>query len=98
QVTVPGHPVMSGLPATFAVVDELYYVTPEENGPATEVLATATSPDSGRTFPSIWTVSHPKSRIVCVAPGHDARVHDRPEWKALLGNAVRWAARQDKQP
>lgn len=94
EITAPDHPVTKGLPATFRITDELYYVIPDKEGPATEVLATATSPESGRTYPSIWTVSHPTARIVCIAPGHDARAHDRPEWKTLLRNAVSWAARK----
>ena len=57
-----------------------------------ETLATATSPKTGKTFPSVWIVKHPKARIVCIAPGHDARAHDLPEYKKLLQNAVTWAA------
>ena len=57
-----------------------------------ETLATATSPKTGKTFPSVWIVKHPKARIVCIAPGHDARTHDLPDYKKLLQNAVTWAA------
>lgn len=86
-----GHPVMAGVPAGFKVTDELYYMIPDEQGTPIEVLATATSPKSGKTFPSVWIVKHPKARIACIAPGHDARAHDLPEYKRLLQNAVNWA-------
>lgn len=86
------HPVMAGVPASFKITDELYYMLPDEAGTPIEVLATATSPKSGKTFPSVWIVKHPKARIACIAPGHDARAHDLPEYKKLLQNAVNWAA------
>jgi hypothetical protein len=37
-------------------------------------------------------VKHPRARIVAIAPGHDGRVHELPEFKLLLGNSVAWAA------
>ena len=86
------HPVMAGLPASFKVTDELYNVIIDSEGTPVEALATASSPKSGKTFPSIWIVKHPRSRIVCIAPGHDGRVHELPEYKKLLVNAVNWAA------
>lgn len=84
------HPVMAGVSASFKITDELYYVIPDEAGTPIEVLATATSPQSGKTFPSVWIVKHPKAKIACIAPGHDARAHDLPEYKKLLQNAVNW--------
>jgi type 1 glutamine amidotransferase len=42
--------------------------------------------------PSVWIVSHPKARIVCLSHGHDARAHDHPSYRRLLTNAVDWAA------
>ena len=34
-----------------------------------EVLAQATSPKSGKTFPQVWIVKHPRSRVVCITLG-----------------------------
>jgi putative heme-binding domain-containing protein len=85
------HPVMAGVSASFKITDELYNMVPDPDGTPIEVLATATSPKTGKTFPSVWIVKHPKARIVCIAPGHDARAHDLPEYKAILKNAVNWA-------
>jgi type 1 glutamine amidotransferase len=58
------------------------------------VLAQATSPESGKTFPQVWTVAHPKSRIVCITLGHDGPAHNHPAYQALLKNAFRWAAKK----
>ncbi|MGA2247047.1 MAG: ThuA domain-containing protein [Verrucomicrobiota bacterium] len=87
------HPVTRGLPPTFMVTDELYHVALDPDGAATEVLA-QTSPAKGtqQTYPSIWIVKHPTARIVAIAPGHDGRVHELPEFKRLLVNSVAWAA------
>ena len=88
------HPIMKGVPASFKITDELYYSKFETNGAPTEVLATAKNTTNGKTFPSVWTVKHPKARIVCIALGHDAKAHDLEAYKTLIKNAVAWAAGQ----
>ena len=77
----------------FSAPDELYYSIFDPAGSPTTVLATATSPKSGKTFPSIWTVKHPNAKIACIASGHDERVHSLPAFQKLLSNAVGWVAR-----
>lgn len=96
NAVAPGHPVMQGVPASFEVVDELYYVNAEPGKIPTgtapiEVLA-ETSPSQRFTqpHPSVWVTSHPTARIVGIALGHDARVHDLPAFQTLLVNAVKW--------
>ena len=91
-VTNPNHPVMAGLPSSFKATDELYNVIVDPEANPIEALATVTSAKSGKTFPSVWIVKHPHSRIVCIALGHDGRVHDLPEYKKLLANAVSWVS------
>jgi type 1 glutamine amidotransferase len=87
------HPVTRGLPPRFMVTDELYHVAFDPNGAATEVLAqTSLAKGTQQTYPSVWIVKHPRARIVAIAPGHDGRVHELPEFKLLLGNSVAWAA------
>jgi len=95
-ITQPDHPLMKGVPAKFKVTDELYHMVVDPKGTPIEVLATATSPLDGKTFPSIWIVKHPKARIVAIALGHDGRVHDMETYKTLLRNATNWAAEKDK--
>ena len=95
----PDHPVMKGVPVSFEVEDELYYVNADKDkippGTASiEVLAeTSPSVRFKQPHPSVWITSHPTARIVGIALGHDERVHDHPAFKTLLTNAVAWAAR-----
>jgi uncharacterized protein len=95
----PDHPVMRGVPESFEVEDELYYVNAdaEKIPPGTapiEVLAeTSPSVKFKRPHPSVWTTTHPSARIVSIALGHDERVHEHEAFRTLLVNAVRWAGR-----
>jgi uncharacterized protein len=96
------HPVMKGVPASFDVEDELYYLNAEGDKipPGTapiEVLAeTSPSVKFKQPHPSVWVTRHPNARIVGIALGHDQRVHDLPAFKTLLTNAVRWVAEAKK--
>ncbi|MCE9610989.1 MAG: ThuA domain-containing protein [Chthoniobacter sp.] len=85
------HPITKGVTAEFEITDELYNYNPDPAATPTEVLATATSPKSGKVFPQVFIVKHPKARIVGLTLGHDARAHDLPEYQTLLKNAVIWA-------
>ena len=94
----PEHPVMKGVPASFEVVDELYYINAEGmNPPDTapiEVLAqTSPSLQFKTPHPAVWVTSHPQARIVGISLGHDQRTHDHPAYQTLLLNATRWVAR-----
>jgi type 1 glutamine amidotransferase len=94
----PDHPVMKGVPASFEVEDELYYMNAEPGKipagtAAIDVLAeTSPSVKFGKPHPAVWITSHPAARIVGITLGHDQRVHDHPAFRTLLANAVRWAA------
>lgn len=97
-VTAPNHPVMSGVPAHFKIEDELYHQEMAPDGPQTEVLATAYSPITGKTYPSVWIVKGQKGRIVCIALGHDERAHETPAYQTILKNAVEWTANRSDVP
>jgi uncharacterized protein len=94
----PGHPIMRGVPASFDVEDELYYINaePDKIPPGTapiEVLAeTSPSIKFKQPHPVIWTTKHERARIVGFTLGHDERVHDLPAYRTLLTNAVKWAS------
>ena len=93
SVTNPAHPIMAGVPASFRITDELYWFKPDPAATPIEVLATATAAQKQPgTYPQVFIVKHPKSRIVGLTLGHDARAHDLPAFQALLRNAVNWAA------
>ena len=90
------HAVMAGVPDTFTVEDELYYVNAEGTPEGTakiEVLAeTSPSDKFQKPHPSVWITEHPKAKIVGIALGHDARTHDLKPYQTLLSNAVKWAS------
>jgi len=94
KITNAAHPITKGVPATFEITDELYNYNTDSTGTPIEVLAEATSPNTGKTFPQVFVVKHPKARIVGFTLGHDARAHDLPAYQTLLKNAVLWAAGQ----
>jgi uncharacterized protein len=94
KVTHPEHPVMTGVTASFEVIDELYNYTTDPAANAIEVLAKATSPKSGKNFPQVWIVKHPQARIIGITLGHDERVHDLPQYQTLLKNAVKWVSKK----
>ena len=93
NITDKKHPVTNGVKG-FTLEDELYYYTPDPEGPGIDVLATASREDSDKRYPSVFVVKHLKGRIVGVALGHDAASHNLPAYQTLLRNAVKWAAQQ----
>ncbi len=93
-VTHPEHPIMKGVPSKFKIHDELYHEETDPAGSQVEVLATATSPVTGKTFPSVWVVKEGHGRIACIALGHDEQSHNNPAYVRLLTNATRWLAGQ----
>jgi len=94
----PAHPILKGVPASFEVEDELYYINaePEKIPPGTspiDVLAeTSPSLKFKKPHPVVWTTKHPTARIVGLTIGHDGRVHELEPFKILLSNAVKWAS------
>jgi uncharacterized protein len=98
NVVKADHPIMKGVPASFEVEDELYYMNAEADkipaGTAPiEVLAeTSPSVRFKQPHPAVWITRHPTARIVGITLGHDERVHDHPAFRTLLVNAVQWAA------
>ncbi len=91
-VTNTKHPIMKGVPATFHLDDELYYLKPDASGSPWEVLATAKADHSPDVFANIMVVKYPKGRIVGIALGHDAASHAIEPYKMIIRNAVKWAA------
>ncbi|MFN0079332.1 MAG: PVC-type heme-binding CxxCH protein [Prosthecobacter sp.] len=92
------HPIMQGVPPSFTVEDELYYVNaePDKTPPGTAkitVLAETSPSDKFKaSHPSVWITEHPKAKIVGIALGHDARVHDLKPYQQLLINASKWSS------
>ncbi len=91
------HPIMAGVPASFTVEDELYYINAEPDkipaGTAKITVLAETSPSDKfqAPHPSVWITEHPQAKIVGIALGHDERVHDLKPYQQILTNAVKWA-------
>jgi putative heme-binding domain-containing protein len=98
KVLKPEHPILKGVPASFEVIDELYYMNsdpPPKDASAITVLAeTSPSKRFNQPHPSVWITAHDKARIANIALGHDGRVHELPAFKAILTNAAAWAAKK----
>jgi len=91
SITDANHPVTQGVDQKFSLKDELYYYKVDENGPGIEILAEATSEQSGP-FPSVFVVKHPNTKIVGIALGHDGESHDLEAYQTLLRNSVKWVS------
>lgn len=91
EVTVvkPGHPLMKGVPPSFRIVDELYRWK-QDSLATIEILAVGRGLESGEEFPVIWTVKHPKVKIVGNTLGHDERAHNLEAYKTILKNSLDW--------
>jgi type 1 glutamine amidotransferase len=93
RVVKPDHPIMKGVPAKFRVVDELYRWEKDPDAEV-EVLAVGRGLKSGEEYPVIWTVKHPKAKIIGNTLGHDERVHGLKAYKTILGNSADWVAKK----
>jgi type 1 glutamine amidotransferase len=87
-------PITAGVPKTFKVKDELYGYVHDPKGAEIKVLATGKSLESGKEWPVVFTVAHPKARIVGITLGHDGAAHDGEPYQKLLKNAAEWAAKK----
>jgi type 1 glutamine amidotransferase len=100
NVLKPEHPIMKGVPKSFEVEDELYYLNAEPDkmpaGVASIDVLAETSPSVRykQPHPAVWITSNAKARIVGITLGHDERTHDLEPYKTLLTNAVMWASRR----
>jgi len=88
-IVAKDHPVTRGL-KDFTIHDEIYWgfrVTPDVTP-----LLTTTHPKSGK--PLAWTRAQGKSRIVYLQLGHDHSAYENPNYRQLVAQSIRWAARR----
>jgi putative membrane-bound dehydrogenase-like protein len=85
------HPLLAGVPKTFRLKDELYHFEVDPKAAPMRVLAEGRNLATGKTYPVLWIVEHPKARIVCCTLGHDGASHELDAFKTILQNSVRWA-------
>lgn len=90
RVLKPNHPLMKGVPSRFRITDELYRWIKDPEAVDVEVLAIGKGLESGEEFPVVWTVKHPKAKIVGNTLGHDERAHDLKAYQTILKNTIKW--------
>ncbi len=90
------HQISKGIArTTFPVKDELYNGMRDSvsaSAPGWHIIASAKSPNTGITWPQVWTTNNPKGKLVNITLGHDAGSHDLPEFQTILRNSVAYAA------
>jgi type 1 glutamine amidotransferase len=85
------HPVTAGI-GPFQIVDETYkgmYFSPRDRP-----LLTTTNPNSDRLL--AWIGPCSTSRVVAIQLGHGHTAHRNPSYRALVHNAILWAAGRTK--
>jgi putative heme-binding domain-containing protein len=94
EVVVDGgdHPLVKGVETKFKITDELYWFEADTTGTPVKVLATAHSPAKNKTYPQVFVIEHPKTRIAGITLGHDGQAHSHEAYRRLLLNAVSWVA------
>lgn len=92
-VTLPvDHPILQGLEKLEAWDETYQHDRHHEDRTVLQVRRDAAGDE-----PWTWVGTHGAGRIFYTASGHDHRVWDRPEFHALLRNAVYWAVGDEAQ-
>ncbi len=95
------HPVMKGLASPFTIKTEEWYTYDKSPRPNVHVIASVDessyNPDSKIKMgdhPVVWTNTRFAARNVYIFMGHSPDLFDNDAYKALLNNAIFWAAGQ----
>ncbi|TCP34937.1 ThuA domain-containing protein [Sphingomonas sp. BK235] len=98
-VDQPRHPIMAGVTQPWTATDEWYSFS---NDPATRGMTVLARVDEASyrpgklamgTHPVMWVNPAAKGRVFYSALGHDPAAYDDPNYRRILTNAIRWAAR-----
>jgi len=96
------HPVMKGVPASFVITDDEWYIFNKNPRPNVHVLANVDeasySPDSPIKMgdhPVIWVNQRMNARNAYFLMGHHANLLKSNEFKTMVGNAILWASEKD---
>ncbi|MFZ3484154.1 ThuA domain-containing protein [Sphingomonas sp. 3-13AW] len=99
-VDQPDHPVMKGVTLPWTPKDEWYSFSGDPAAKGMTVLARVdeTSYRPGAklamgSHPIIWTNPNSRGRVIYSALGHTPESYDDPNYRRILTNAIRWAAR-----
>ncbi|MEM9082638.1 MAG: ThuA domain-containing protein [Planctomycetota bacterium] len=95
DIVQPDHPITAGLPTSFAVHSEQYYmhVDPSLNVLAsTKVTGKGAPWANGVTMPVVWTRTHGKGRVAYSSLGHNAKDFQNEPIRILAARCILWAA------
>lgn len=87
HVVDSGNPITRGL-RDFQIVDETYGAFRVASG--VKPLLTTEEATSGRTI--AWEHRYLRSRVAYIALGHDHTAYENPSYRALIHQAIQWAA------
>lgn len=93
------HPIFEGVPPSFDIPDDEWYIFDKNPRPNVHVLATVDE-DSYRPnsdikmgdHPVIWQNNSKKARNVYFLMGHDAKLMNTQAFEIMFANAILWAA------
>ena len=95
------HPIMRGLPETFVIENEEWYVWDKSPRANVHVLArvdestyTPETPKKMGNHPVLWSNEHVKARNVYIFMGHHPELFQNPSFTTLFRNSIFWAAKQ----
>lgn len=91
-VVYPMHPIAQGIPATFSITDEAYYVDERAADIRVIVQTAQTHPGRQNREPQLWTNRYLGGRVLVNAMGHNEQALFHPAYLKLLANGIRWAA------
>lgn len=83
------HPITKDM-EDFKYEDEYYNKC--RVSPDVTLLLTTDCPNNQKEV--AWCKEHGKSRVVYIMSGHDQRVYNNPNYRKVLANAIKWAARK----
>jgi type 1 glutamine amidotransferase len=95
------HPVMRGVPASFAVQTEEWYTYDKSPRPNVHVIANVDEssyvPASAKRMgdhPVVWSNTNYKARNVYIFMGHSPDLFSNPAYVRLFRNAISWASKK----
>ena len=101
HVEKKNHPVMQGVPESFLVEKEEWYIYDKSPRPNVEVIASVDessySPDSKVKMgdhPVIWSNPKMKARNIYIFMGHSPLLFQNVAYKTIFKNAIFWAVKQ----
>lgn len=87
KLAAPEHPILRGV-TPWTIVDETYVL--HDPGPDSQALLVTDHPASMRML--AWARTYRNARVFCYQSGHDHQAFEDPNFRAVLGQGIIWAA------